>query len=182
MQPRFSNCSAAFAADSATARGAENAAPAGEGQSNAREGRGGGTDEPASNNNLLISVTATHRLSARVTAILPRRDRRSRAREARAKNVESVGSPRLGTRTCGMLLVEAGWRILRSKGDDTAALRAWALLIAARRGKRIAVVALARSLAGITYAMWRDGRPYDAANFACIARSWRRQIGPRLTV
>jgi transposase len=61
------------------------------------------------------------------------------------------------------LLVEAGWRILRSKGDDTAALRAWALGIATRRGKRIAVVALARRLAGIAYAMWRDGRPYDAA-------------------
>ena len=42
------------------------------------------------------------------------------------------------------LLVEAAWRILRSKGEETAALRSWALLIAARRGKRIAVVALAR--------------------------------------
>ena len=61
------------------------------------------------------------------------------------------------------LLVEAGWRILRSKDVDTAALRAWALGIAARRGKRIAVVALARRLAGILYAMWRDARPYDAA-------------------
>jgi len=54
------------------------------------------------------------------------------------------------------------WRILRSKGVETAALRAWALGIAARRGKRIAVVALARRRAGIVYAMWRDGRPYDA--------------------
>jgi len=61
------------------------------------------------------------------------------------------------------LLVEAGWRILRSKGDDTAALRAWALAIAVRRGKRIAVVTLARRVAGIAYAMWRDGHAYDAA-------------------
>lgn len=60
------------------------------------------------------------------------------------------------------LLVEAGWRILRSKSADTTALRAWALTIAARRGKRIAVVALARRLAGIVYAMWRDGRRFDA--------------------
>ena len=44
---------------------------------------------------------------------------------------------------------------------ESAALRAWALTIAARRGKRIAVVALARRLAGIVYAMWRDGVPYD---------------------
>jgi transposase len=61
------------------------------------------------------------------------------------------------------LLVEAGWRILRSRSDDTAALRGWALRIAARRGNRIAVVALARRLAGILFAMWRDGKPYDAA-------------------
>lgn len=59
------------------------------------------------------------------------------------------------------LIVEAAWRILRSRRDDTAALRAWALQIAERRGKRIAVVALARRLAGILYAMWRDGQPFD---------------------
>lgn len=60
------------------------------------------------------------------------------------------------------LLVEAGWRILRSKDVETAALRAWASGIAARRGKRIAVVALARRLAGVLYAMWRDSAAYDA--------------------
>jgi hypothetical protein len=32
-----------------------------------------------------------------------------------------------------------------------------------RRGRRIAIVALARRLAGIVYAMWRDGAPYDAS-------------------
>ena len=61
------------------------------------------------------------------------------------------------------LLVEAGWRILRSQSPETAALRAWALKIAARRGKRIAAVALARRLAGTLYAMWRDNRVYDAS-------------------
>jgi transposase len=60
------------------------------------------------------------------------------------------------------LLVEAGWRMLRSKDAETEALRAWALGIAARRGKRIAVMALARRLAGILYAMWRDQQPYNA--------------------
>jgi transposase len=66
-----------------------------------------------------------------------------------------------GNRRTRWLLVEAAWRILRSKDQASAALRAWALPIAARRGKRIAVVALARRLAGIIYAMWRDGAPYD---------------------
>jgi transposase len=61
------------------------------------------------------------------------------------------------------LLIEAGWRILRSKSPETAALRAWALKIAVRRGNRIAVVALARRLAGILYAMWRDNTPYTVS-------------------
>ena len=60
------------------------------------------------------------------------------------------------------LLVEAGWRILRSRKSECTALRAWAMQIAARRGKRIAVVALARRLSGILYAMWRDGNEYRA--------------------
>jgi transposase len=60
------------------------------------------------------------------------------------------------------LLVEAAWRILRSKTPETLALRSWASAIAVRRGRRIATVALARRLAGIVYAMWRDGVPYDA--------------------
>jgi transposase len=59
------------------------------------------------------------------------------------------------------LLVEAGWRILRSRRSECAPLKAWAMQIAARRGKRIAVVALARRLSGILYAMWRDGTVYE---------------------
>jgi len=62
------------------------------------------------------------------------------------------------------LLVEAGWRILRSRKSECAALKAWAVQIAARRGKRIAVVALARRLSGILYAMWRDGNEFRAPN------------------
>lgn len=60
------------------------------------------------------------------------------------------------------LLVEAAWCILRSKKSETAPLRAWASAIATRRGKRIAAVALARRLAGILFAMWRDEVAYDA--------------------
>jgi transposase len=60
------------------------------------------------------------------------------------------------------LLVEAAWRIFRSKDESMLALRSWAQGIAARRGKRIAIVALARRLAGILYGMWRDNKPYDA--------------------
>lgn len=66
-----------------------------------------------------------------------------------------------GNRRARWLLVEAAWRILRSKDPASAPLRAWARPIGARRGPRIAAVALARRLAGILYAMWRDGVSYD---------------------
>jgi transposase len=82
---------------------------------------------------------------------------RSSGEKRRIGRITKAGNSRVR-----YLLVEAGWRILRTKSEDTAALRAWGLTIAARRGKRIAVVALARRLAGIAYAMWRDGRAYEA--------------------
>jgi transposase len=62
------------------------------------------------------------------------------------------------------LLVPAAWRVWRSKDARTASLRAWAQRIADRRGKTIATVALARRLARLVFAMWRDGVPYDAAH------------------
>jgi transposase len=61
------------------------------------------------------------------------------------------------------LLVEAGWRVLRSKAEAPATLRAWGRAIANRRGPRIAAVAVARRLAGVLYAMWRDAAAYDPA-------------------
>lgn len=60
------------------------------------------------------------------------------------------------------LLVEAAWGILlRTRRAETAALRGWAQSIATRRGRLVAVVALARRLAGILYAMMRDGTVYQ---------------------
>jgi transposase len=83
---------------------------------------------------------------------------RSSGEKRRIGRITKAGSSRVR-----WLLVEAAWRILRSKSPETAALRAWAMPIALRRGKRIAIVALARRLAGVLYAMWRDGVPYDAS-------------------
>src|SRR5437867_4033034 len=82
-----------------------------------------------------------------------------------------------GNRRTRWLLVEAAWRILRSKDPESAALRAWTLRIAARRGKPIAVVALARRLAGIVYAMWRDGVPYDGRKIRGPASARGPQAG-----
>lgn len=55
------------------------------------------------------------------------------------------------------LLIEAAWSIMRSRNPRTEALRLWTQGIALRRGQRIAIVALGRKLAGILFAMWRDG-------------------------
>jgi transposase len=83
---------------------------------------------------------------------------RSSGEKRRIGKITKAGNSRVR-----YLLIEAAWRIMRSKNDETAALREWALLIAARRGKRVAVVALARRLAGILYAMWRDKSPYNGS-------------------
>jgi transposase len=58
------------------------------------------------------------------------------------------------------LLVQASWVIVRQPGR-TDPLQRWALAVGERRGKRIAVVALARRLAGVLWAMWRDDTVYD---------------------
>ena len=69
------------------------------------------------------------------------------------------------------LLVEAAWRVAtHKKRPDTLALRGWADRIARRRGKRVAIVALARKLSGILYAMWRDGTVYDPANLGGVQK------------
>jgi transposase len=59
------------------------------------------------------------------------------------------------------LLVECAWGILRRQHPSTAVLRDWALRIAARRGKRIAAVALARKLTAILFAMSVQARPFE---------------------
>ena len=59
------------------------------------------------------------------------------------------------------LLIQAAVSILRRRPPAADALRLWALRIAARRGKPVAVVALARRLAGILYALLRDGTVFE---------------------
>ena len=60
------------------------------------------------------------------------------------------------------LLVQAAWSLWHSTRAEGAALRAWADNVAQRRGKRVAVIALARRLARILFALWRDRQRYDA--------------------
>jgi transposase len=62
------------------------------------------------------------------------------------------------------LLVQTAWRVWLSKRVEVAALRTWAQALARRRGPRIAIVALARRIARILFAMWRDDQDYGAVH------------------
>lgn len=65
-----------------------------------------------------------------------------------------------GPRELRSLLVQAAWCVWRSRAAAGAVLRHWAQQLALRRGRRIAVVALARRLARIAFAVWRDDRAF----------------------
>ena len=84
----------------------------------------------------------------------------SSADRRRRGHITKAGNPRMR-----WLLVQAAWAALRSRRAEGAGLRAWAEQLAKRRGRRIATVALARRLAGILFAMWRDHTTFDARHF-----------------
>lgn len=81
------------------------------------------------------------------------------------KRITSI--TKAGSAPVRWLLVEAAWSALRLRRDD--AMCRWAIRIAQRRGTKIAVTALARKLAGILYAIWRDRRPYSSTGPAMPA-------------
>jgi transposase len=68
-----------------------------------------------------------------------------------------------GARRIRWLLVQAAW-VLRvcCRSEEARPLQLWAMEVEKRRGKRIATVALARKLAGILFAVWRDGTTYHS--------------------
>ena len=88
----------------------------------------------------------------------------SSADRHRRGHITKAGNPRMR-----WLLVQAAWAALRSRRAEGAGLRAWAEHLAKRRGRRIATVALARRLAGILFAMWRDQTPFEARHAAAPA-------------
>jgi len=73
----------------------------------------------------------------------------------RLGRITKAGNPYLRA-----LLVQAAWCVLRQR-DPNDPLKQWGEAIAARRGKRIAVVAVARRLTGVLWAMWRKDTVYD---------------------
>jgi transposase len=76
-----------------------------------------------------------------------------------SERIRRTGITKAGPAPVRRVLVQAAWVAMRTHPEQR--MCQWALKIAERRGKRIAVVALARKLAGILYAIWRDGSTYD---------------------
>ena len=99
----------------------------------------------------------------------------SSADRRRRGHITKAGNPRMR-----WLLVQAAWAALRSRRAEGAGLRAWADQLAKRRGRRIATVALARRLAGILFAMWRDQTTFDGSRVgaAGLARTRERSVMP----
>jgi len=100
--------------------------------------------------------TSAGQVSAAI-GLVPRED--SSAERRHRGHITKAGPSELRS-----LLIQAAWACWRSKGSGT--LRAWVERLAARRGRRIAVVALARRLSRILYALWRDQSVFDAATLA----------------
>jgi transposase len=69
-----------------------------------------------------------------------------------------TGITKAGPSELRRALVQAAWTAIRTRPGDPMAV--WATQVAARRGKFIAIVALARKLAGILFALCRDGTIY----------------------
>ena len=68
-----------------------------------------------------------------------------------------------GPPTVRSLLVQAAWSIWIRPGVAGATLHAWVTRLAARRGRRVAIVALARRVGRILFAVWRDAVPFRVA-------------------
>jgi transposase len=76
------------------------------------------------------------------------------------ERVRKTGITKAGPSAMRWTLVEAAWAAQRFYPDDP--MVRWAQQLTARRGKHVAAVALARKLAGVMYALWRDETDYDS--------------------
>lgn len=78
---------------------------------------------------------------------------------------QKLGITKAGSSAVRRVLVQAAWVVMcRTQGP----LATWARNIESRRGKFIAVVALARKLAGILFAMWRDKTAFTPSKTTTI--------------
>jgi transposase len=72
---------------------------------------------------------------------------------------QRTGITKAGPPPMRWILVQSAWCLRRVRRDDPIVV--WSRNVEARRGKRVATIALARRIAGILYAMWRDETTYQ---------------------
>lgn len=72
---------------------------------------------------------------------------------------QRTGITKAGPAAVRGALVQAAWNVRRTRPKDPIVV--WAAGIEQRRGKFVATVAVARKLAGILFAIWRDGSVYS---------------------
>lgn len=82
---------------------------------------------------------------------------RSSSKKSRRLGITKAGPPKVR-----WALVQAAWSFYRTRPGDPNVL--WAQKVAERRGRPVAIVALARRMATMMYAMWRDGTEYDPSH------------------
>jgi len=70
-----------------------------------------------------------------------------------------TGITHAGSAALRWTLVQAAWSLRRCRPSDPMVL--WNREVERRRGKQVAIVALARKLAGVLFALWRDGTRYN---------------------
>lgn len=81
-----------------------------------------------------------------------------------SKTKRRLGITKAGPADVRKLLSQCAWSYWRTHRDEP--MGQWVERVAERRGRAIASVALARKLAGILYAIWRDGSNYESARAA----------------
>lgn len=81
---------------------------------------------------------------------------RSSSQKQRRTSITKAGAPQVR-----WTLGQACWNAWRWQPNDP--LVRWAKQVAERRGRAVAIVAMTRKLAGILYALWRDGTTYNPA-------------------
>lgn len=76
-----------------------------------------------------------------------------------ANRERRTGITKAGPRALRRNLVNAAWAATKTRCSDP--MLGWMQQLADRRGRHVAIVALARKLAGIMFAIWRDGTTYE---------------------
>ena len=81
--------------------------------------------------------------------------------------IKRSGVIKAGPKLIRSVLVQAAWSMWRTQSGSP--IVQWATRIADRKGKKVAITALARKLSAVMYAMWKTERNYDPTRPSPVA-------------